>query len=59
LQYHRIKFISRGIGFGAPSFPEKERVSLPLQTSTPNYSIYLRGEGDYTQARFFPGGRGG
>ena len=35
------------IGLEAPSFPETERVSWPLQTPTPNYSIYLRGEGDY------------
>ena len=47
------------IGLEAPSFPEKERVSWPLQTPTPNYGIYLGGEGNYTQARFVPGGRGG
>lgn len=36
------------IGLEAPSFLEMERVSWPLQTP----------DGDYTQARFVPGGRG-
>lgn len=47
------------MGLEGPSFPEKERVSRPLQTPTPNYIIYLRGEGNYKQARFVSEGRGG
>ena len=48
------------IGLEAPSFPETERVSWPLQTPTPNYSIYLRGEGvTISQARFVSAGRVG
>ena len=46
------------IGLEAPSFPETERVSWPLQTPTPNYSIYLRGEGDYITGSICPSGEG-
>ena len=47
------------IGMEAPSFPEKERASWPLQTPTPNYSIYLREKVTISQARFVPAGRVG
>ena len=47
------------IRLDTPCFPEKETVSWLLQTPTPNYSIYLRGGSNSTQARFVPGRRGG